>query len=192
MRKIVLLLGMQCLVGCVAQNDPRLKRADEIAAVADGLKRSLDALQAQVQSLETDVLVLQARTNPYETAVFDPSNPVGYSRIDADGGTFLVSVKNAVPYLDGFRVTCHFGNPSSVIFTGFKLKAKWGARRDFKAKGFDFMRWQASLQEKELSLTDSLRPGSWNPVTFVVAPAKADEFGYLELSITTDTLSLRP
>jgi outer membrane murein-binding lipoprotein Lpp len=179
------------LSGCVAQNDSRLQKADETAKVVESLKSKLDELGAQILTLQTDVLVLQGGVNPYETAEFDPSSPGGYSRIDTIGGTFLVSIKNVAPYVDGFRITCNFGNPSSVTFKGFKLKAKWGPRRDFKVKGFSFSKWRTSLREKELSLTDSLQPGAWNPVTFVLAPAKADEFGYLELSINTDTISLR-
>jgi hypothetical protein len=104
---------------------------------------------------------------------------------------FLVTVKNVAPYVDGFRITCNFGNPSSATFAGFKLTAKWGPRQDVSKKDFKFSQWRASLREKELSLTDSLLPGSWNPVTFVLAPARADEFGYLELSITTDNIRLR-
>ena len=72
-----------------------------------------------------------------------------------------------------------------------QAEGEMGPRRDFKVKGFNFSKWQAGLQEKEISLTDSLRPGAWNPVTFVLTPAKSDQFGYLELSMTTDTVSLR-
>lgn len=189
-RALVITLALS-LVGCVAPNDPRLQKVDETAKSVESLQAKVDDLGGQLETLQTDVLVLQGGVNPYESAVFDPSSPGGYSRVDSSGGSFLVSVKNVAPYVDGFRITCHFGNPSSATFTGFKIKAKWGPRRDFKAKGFNFSEWQASLREKELSLTESLRPGAWNPVTFVLAPAKADEFGYLELSITTDRISLR-
>lgn len=73
MKRIALLIAAtQCLVGCIAQNDPRLKKADETATVVDSLKVRLDDLQAQVQALQTDVFVLQVDVNPYETAVFDP------------------------------------------------------------------------------------------------------------------------
>ena len=134
MKNVALLLATLCSVGCVAQNDPRLKKADGVATTVDSLKAKLDELETQVQGLQTDVFVLQGGVNPYETAVFDPGSPGGYSRIDTSGGAFLVSVKNVAPYVDGFRITCNFGNPSSVTFTGFKLKAKWGARRDFMLK----------------------------------------------------------
>jgi hypothetical protein len=93
--------------------------------------------------------------------------------------------------VDGFRVTCNFGNPSSATFNGFKLKAKWGARLDAKAKGFEWKAWQESHREKEISLTNPLVSGSWNKVSFVVSPAKAEEFGFLELSMETNTVSLR-
>jgi hypothetical protein len=106
-------------------------------------------------------------------------------------GTFLVSIKNVTPFVDGFRVTCYFGNPTSAAFRGFELHAKWGPRRNSDRKGFKWDEWFASLRETDLTLTDTLSPGAWNPVTFALSPAKADEFGYLELSMTTDQISLR-
>ena len=71
------------------------------------------------------------------------------------------------------------------------LKLKWGPRRDSSAKGFDERSWRASLQEKELAMRETLRPGAWNPVSFALAPADIDTFGYLELSMETDDVSLR-
>lgn len=191
MNKLIFLAAPFFFVGCVAQNDPRLKKLDELGTTFTSLQTQLERIQSQIESLQNDVLALQSSVAPYETATFDPGNPGGYQRIDTTSGVFLVSVKNVTPYVDGFRVTCNVGNPSSATFSGFKVKAKWGPRRDFKSKGFNFAQWQALLREKELSLTESLRPGAWNPVTFVLSPAKADEFGYLELSLTTDLISLR-
>jgi len=46
------------------------------------------------------------------------------------------------------------------------------------------------LRQKELSLTEVLRPGSWNRLSFILAPAKPEEFGYLELSMETNNISL--
>jgi hypothetical protein len=101
-----------------------------------------------------------------------------------------VSIQNVTPYVDGFRVTCNFGNPSSATFNGFKLKAKWGPRLP-KDKNMTIAQWEAANREKELSLTNILQAGSWNPVSFVLSPAKPEEFGRLALSMDTDNVSLR-
>jgi len=195
MRLRVVVIASSLLVGCVAQNDPRLRKPEEVAAQVIALEAQIKALQSQVQSLEDDVLGLQlglqVASERYTAAIFDPSDPGGYQRIDTRGGTFLVSLQNVTPYVDGFRVTCNFGNPSSVTFNGFTLKVKWGPRFDFKVTGMKLAEWQASLREREVSLTSSLQGGYWNRVSFVVSPAKAEEFGYLELSMKTDSVSLR-
>jgi hypothetical protein len=179
----VLLCGLACMVACVAQNDPRLK------AVGD-LTKKVEALESSYSSLQSDVWELQAASSPYKTATFDPGEPSGYGRVDTSGGTFLVSVVNVTPYLDGFRVTCHFGNPSTATFHGFKLHLKWGPRFNSADKKTNWLSWRAALREKDLSLADVLRPGAWNRVAFVVAPAKGDEFGHLEMSMDTSEISL--
>jgi hypothetical protein len=54
-----------------------------------------------------------------------------------------------------------------------------------------YLQWQTSLQEKEISITNILQPSSWNQVSFVLSPAKPDEFGHLELSMETSEVSLK-
>lgn len=163
-----------------------------IAALEARLKTLEDAGEknaAALRELKLDLNLHESLTSdPYKTAIFDPADPGGYSRLDSDGGTFLVSLVNADRYLDGYRVTMHFGNPSSATYAGFKLKAKWGARYE---KGGDYSAWSAALREKSLDLTTDLDAGSWNKVSFVLSPAKPEEFGHLELSITTNTVRLR-
>jgi hypothetical protein len=174
--------------GCTASKDPRLAKVDALEKDVSELKETVASLQTAISAAEVNTDLLRASLNPYDTAVFDPANSHGYSRLDTTGGTFLVSIKNVQPYVDGFRVTCNFGNPSSATFAGFKLKTKWGPRRDFKKMKVG--EWEAQLREKELALTDTLRAGSWNPISFVLSPAKPEEFGYLELSVETNTISL--
>lgn len=158
------------------------------------LKEANESLEMRVADLEvrlTETTIrLDFMKNQGRTVAFDPANSKGYSRLDTDTGTFLVSVEKVTPYLDGVRVTCNFGNPSAVSYQGFKLKAKWGPRLENGVKGSKYFDWQESLQEKDIEVTDRLRPGAWNPVSFVVSPAKADQFGYLELSMETSTISL--
>ena len=186
------LVALFCLYGCVAQSDARLKKVAELDASLASLQVQVKAAEEQIQSLQNDVYTLQGLAVRYSTASFDPASPAQYQRIDTDGGTFLVSILSVTPYVDGFRVTCNFGNPSSATYKGFKLTAKWGPRRDLvqKEKTMTYGQWQATLREKEISLTETLQPASWNPRSFVLSPAKADEFGYLELSMETNSITL--
>ena len=150
----------------------------------------VDEVETKSTRLEFRLGLLENTGLNYASASFDPAADKSFSRIDSTTGTFLVAVENATPYVDGFKVTCDFGNPSSATYHGFKLKVKWGPRFDSKTNGTKSKEWFDTLQEKELTMTETLRGGSWNPVTFVVSPAKADQFGYLEISIETRQISL--
>jgi len=190
--RCIIVTQVLLLLGCVGQNDPRLKKVAELETSLAALQLQVKVAEEQIQSLQGDVWTLQVQTEPYKTATFDPGKLGGYGRIDTTGGPFLVSIQNVTPYVDGFRVTCNFGNPSSATFNGFKLKAKWGPRMSVVTeKKMTFAQWQAAFHEEELSLTQSLQPASWNRVSFVLSPAKAEEFGHLELSMETDNVSLR-
>jgi len=134
--------------------------------------------------------------NMNKTATFDPSEPKsGFDKVESTSGFFLVSLQNVQPYLDGQRVTLHVGNPLSVTYSGFKIKATWSTRmpkfdptdRQYSEKQ---RAWNAGKQQKEIALTQALRPGAWNTVSFVVAPAKAENFGYLEVGIETNQVRM--
>lgn len=169
--------------GCVGNQADRLQQAD-----LDQLKTQVKAMGQRVDTLELQVSVLQAR--PYQAAVLDPSEK-GYSRVDTGQGFFPISVDNVEPYLDGYRVTLNIGNPQFAVYNGFTIKAKWGPQWDFQKTGQSFSDWEKALREKDFTLADTLLSGSWNKVEFVLSPAKADEVGYIEVSMTTNEVSLR-
>jgi hypothetical protein len=95
------------------------------------------------------------------------------------------------PYLDGQKLQLRIGNPNLATYSGFKLKAKWGPRyptaTDTPAR---WDQWKRSVREKEIESTADLKPGVWNTVEIVLAPAKPDELGYIELSMTTNKVML--
>jgi outer membrane murein-binding lipoprotein Lpp len=189
MRVLCTVVAGTLLTGCVAQNEPRLKKLEEAAAQTSALQSRVKILESRVTTLQSSVSQLQVSAENFKTATFDPAQPSIYERIDTKGGTFLVVLENATPYVDGFRVTCKFGNISSAIYHGFTLKVTWGPR--FDAKTADWRTWHSSLRETDIPLTNSLQPGAWNSVSFVIAPAKAEEFGYLELGLEANLVSLR-
>lgn len=133
----------------------------------------------------------------YDSATFDPTGQKSYQRINSNTGIFLVILDNVSPYLDGQKVTLSIGNPSSAKYTGFKLKLTWGMRfPEFDGK--DAEEWNKqyrlaieSTKEKEISLPDTLQPGSWNKVSFNLAPAQSKEFGRLTIEMITDNVSLQ-
>lgn len=146
----------------------------------------LQAMQKDISDLDSRVAMLEITKSPYNTVLLDPSEK-GYQRLDSNCGFILVSVREVKPYLDGCKITFHIGNPSSVLYSGFRLKIRWGKRRE---KGGNIGNWAKQLQEKEQKFTEELKPGWWNKVVVTVSPAKPDQFGYLELSMQTDMIKL--
>ncbi len=133
----------------------------------------------------------------YNSVSFDPTGQKNFQRLDTNNGTFLIILDNVTPYLDGLRVTLSIGNPSAATYSGLKLNVSWGKRFPVyeENKLDEYMKnsaiANASTKQKEISLTDSLQPGSWNKVTFNISPASAKEFGRLEVTLTTDQVVLR-
>jgi len=132
-------------------------------------------------------ILMNIQLDQYKSASFDLSSHEGCLRINSSSGYFLVSLQNVEPYLDGVKVHINIGNPVFATYNGFKLKVIWGEKLDLTD---DQDRWRSSLKEKEISFTETLRPGCWNKVNFVLSPIEPKNFGYMELSIQTDNISL--
>lgn len=120
----------------------------------------------------------------------DPASK-DYGRIDTDNGFFLVSCQDVRPYLDGYKVTLHVGNPLGVRFVGFKITARWGPRytgadNDYESYG----RWIAGLKVKVFSFTDALEVGRWNEVELVLTETTANQIGYIQVSLDTNVVSM--
>ena len=146
----------------------------------------LQAMQKDISDLQSRIAMLEMYKDSYKTAVLEPSEK-GYQRLDSDCGSFLLSVQEVKPYLDGCKITFHIGNPSAVLYSGFRLKIRWGKRWE---KGENYSNWLNQLQEKEQKFTEELKPGWWDKVVVTVSPAKPDQFSYLELSMKTDMVKL--
>jgi hypothetical protein len=172
------------------------------------LRRGFAQMQKQVGSLENEVKNLQVKLNTLESKLTFDEYLLGtkqvqhdhitlnvaertYQRLDTDNGFFLISVREATPYLNGYKIRLHIGNPSFATYEGFTVKTKWGKVYDWATYSeASFNEWQKSFQEKEVSFPDALDAGAWNNVEVILAPATADQFGYIELSLSTDTVKL--
>lgn len=174
-------------------------QAKQPPAPQAGLQKQVEELRQEVQNLRQrlsrlnlDVIRLRAAQDAYKTVELDPASPRKYQRIDSDTGSFLISVEEAEPYLDGYKVQLEIGNPSSASYSGFSVTVRWGKKYDWdKFDAASHEKWEKSIREKEISFTNSLVPGMWNRVELILTPTKADELGFLEVSIKTDTISFR-
>ena len=177
---LVLTLGIMLFLflGCENYKDEKFK--------VEQIKNKVEGMENTISELETRVVELELSKNIYEDAFLDVSVK-GYQRIDTNCGFFLISIKEAKPYLDGYKIILNIGNPSTIVYSGFTLKVKWGKRFE---KGEKYADWSKSLKEKEEKFTQELRPGVWNKIELVLSPAKPEQLGYLKISMKTDVVKL--
>ena len=160
-------------------------------AIAD-LRAQVEALQKKVEYFGSRESLLATRVNDKkdrEDAVTLDVSHSAYQRLDTDNGFLLVSAEKAVPYLNGYKILLNIGNPLSVSYSGFKAKIKWAKYYDSNQFTPDsYAAWQKSIQQKETSFPDVLEKGTWKKIELIVAPATAEQLGYLKLSMNTKTV----
>ncbi|MDA2918722.1 hypothetical protein MYX76_04400 [Desulfobacterota bacterium AH_259_B03_O07] len=176
----------------------------------DNLEEGIDINLEAILDIYDSIEELTEEQEKYKTVFIDTSSK-GYSRIDTDNGTFLISFVDAKRHLDGLKLVFSIGNPTSATYKGFKLNAVWGKeyiadewlrKLDKKTQQKDsvvnprdriyaYEKWQESLNMKSESYLESLKPGNWNKVELIISPAKEDQLGYLKLSMETDVVSLK-
>lgn len=198
LRLLVLLCGTLCY-GCSKDNASDDKGIEAIANVAANLNERLNKLEMRMDGQE----FIRDR---FRSVTLDVTELGRQSeRIDTVTGYFLIVLDEVAPHLDGYQISLLIGNPSLVTYSGFSLKVKWGRKfplsmeaysalsslEDFKGTSEIAAEWENSLKEKKFSFTDRLQPGSWNKVTFVIAPVQAEQLGHLEVAeINTEGLTL--
>jgi len=193
--KVICFMLASAIAGC---SPPSPQRLDEFATNTQLLdvQRDVKQLQESLIEAETKIYMLQSEKEALTSATFDVSGERSYQKVEANVGTFLVVLEDIQPYLDGQRITLLIGNMNYATFDGVTLKVSWGLRSPLHRKSKSPEPWKAwkeyrdSKQSKEVKLTDKLRPGAWNKVRFNIAPAKAGEFGELDVRITTGLVSL--
>jgi len=156
------------------------------------VEQQINSLQTEINQLRSKIFVIELTRDVYNKIQLDTSSK-GFQRIDTSCGSFMVSLIDVKPYSNGYKLILNIGNPYSARFSGLKLKAKWGSPFNFKDAGGDFStyeKWQKSLQEKETLFVIDIMPSTWNRVELILAPAKTEELGYIELSMSVDKIAL--
>ena len=151
------------------------------------LRQEVEALKTKLEFDEYLLSTKQVKTDSISLDLTQRS----YQRLDTDTGFFLVSVEEALPYLNGYKIRLSVGNPSYATYKDYKLTVKWNKTYDWgKYTQASYDEWNKAIQEKEISFPDSLQPGAWNSVDLILAPVSPDQLGYLMLSMSTATVSL--
>jgi hypothetical protein len=141
-------------------------------------------LREQIESLRTDIAILRLNQQRRNRAYLGPEDN-GFAAIDTDVGIFFISMKSMKKHGDGYKLSLTLGNPQFATFSNVKLRMRWGKRH-----GTVPMLDESTARSLETPIYKSLRPGSWNPVEVVVAPAAEDEVGAIEIQMTVPTVRM--
>jgi hypothetical protein len=159
------------------------KQNQNLQIAVDALTMRLAAVEKSNFSNALDIIVFQ-----HATISIAPTDLGKYARLDSAYGVFLISLENVTPYLEGYRLSLDIGNMTSASFIGFSLDASWNASFDAKT---DYNKWQAAEKKQTFSFPTSLLPAAWNRIELILPNTDAAHFGYLQLAITTNTVSLK-
>lgn len=165
----------------------------EVAAISD----SLSDAQEKIRAIQNDLFVTKYRQERFDAVVMDPAEGKGYERIETTSGSFLISLQESTPHLDGVRVKLHIGNIQFATYNGFELKVEYSRRiggfekgrtlEEIKKINSEFV---ASKRTKTEKFTQPLRPGTWSVVYMNLPDIKPENFGRLEVSMSTDNVGL--
>jgi len=133
------------------------------------LEQQLATLRSRVNTLSRrigyDLASLDCNSKKYVEFRFEDSHLI-----------FFASCKAIEPYLEGHKVQISIGNPHSFNFSNVKGNLGYGKT----IVG-------AADQKVEISLTESIRAGSWHTITVIVNPSKAEDMRELILELKAET-----
>jgi len=191
--------GIAALLVLLTASCSQKPAQDKTGADVEALKQQIQTLTAQLQDTQQKLSDQATRitklefwqlTETNDSVALDPGSK-SYGVVKTNLGNLLISVDNVTPYGDGYKVRLMVGNPNMVTFDGASLKVQWAEKPQWGTQGFNYAKWNASLQEKDVNITNDLLPGTWNPVEVVLSPATAAQTGYLAVSATLNKLELR-
>lgn len=185
------------LVGCTQDDSKLAAKTASLEVEVATLQKSLKDITASHQQLQKDVgmIKFEKLLEKSDFAAFDATNK-GYGKIEHNNGFFLVTLVDVKPKADGQLLTFNFGNPFAAEYSGVKFKVRWKPRMPRNLEGDALLKAMAEnereTQEMDVTLTDRIAAGAWNPVTFTIAPAPAEKAAIIEIKdIYTDQLRLR-
>lgn len=169
--------------------------SDSHAANKD-LKSELQALSISLDEAKESLALLKKEHNKLKFSIFLDKKPTEwffnakeaprFQTIQTSEGLLFVSIVSAQPYLDGYKVSFCFGNPSNATFCGVKFKLRWNRPMpSFEGDDFDekFSNWERSYKDKLFDLGDQkLVSGYWNQVEVFLSPCSIEELELIELS----------
>lgn len=167
-------------------------KTSELEQKMSDMGTKLNDMQSTVDYQRTRMARFQVEKDRYNKVYLDTSSK-GFQRLDTNCGTFWVMLEDVEPYTNGYKFVLSIGNPYYAVFSGVKTRARWGQAFEAKASEKDmsaYEAWEKTLKEKEETITNELRPGTWNKMTVILAPAKQEDLAYIEFSMTVEQVKL--
>src|SRR5262245_2437846 len=147
--------------------------------------QAMQAMESRFDSLSEVVATLKETSDINETlrglegvAYLTPSSQ-GYDVVESGIGRLTVALKDVEPYANGTRIRLSFGNPTMATIDGLNAKIDWGSVDE---KGSPR---NESAKSKDVTLTETLRPGAWTQATVVLDGIKPGDLGFVRLHDVT-------
>lgn len=155
----------------------------------DQLKSEIRSIRSELTSLKTESAIMQVNIDSLATSAASVSEGGGYGIARTQHGPIAISLDGIDPYLDGYRVTLSFGNPTTATFNGADVEVEWGLPWNTKGRTYDQIR--TSRKKKRFSTLKHFQPGSYTLVEVSLTPATPEEVKRLSVGIDFNQISLR-
>lgn len=124
--------------------------------------------------------------------------------INIGSGVLFVSIKEAKPYLNGYRLSLEIGNPNFATYINPEINLSWNIsfhqhwknqseamekQKNTKEK-IQIPLWEDTLQKKSYCSLKRFLPGIWNEVEIDIPNVTLDQLECCELSIKAGTVIL--
>lgn len=175
---LVLVFG-SLLLGCNSSNSSTQLEAAQLIT----MRQELDAVKTELaetkkKQAEHDFNNLLKDID--RIAYMRPGDS-GYSTVRYDLGVLTVELADVTPYANGSKVRLKFGNPLSSTVNGLKTTIEWGHTDENGSPD------NASAKSKDVTFTESLRPGAWTTVSVVLEGVPPTDLGFVRVKGVTHT-----
>jgi hypothetical protein len=147
----------------------------------EGLSAELTAVRTEITALDGKFAAQEFIADLNKSAFLGPSD-TGYSVLPFDLGVLTVQLADVEPYANGSRVNLKFGNPLASDIRGLKIKLRWGKQADESNPNAT-----NNNREKEFTLTQVIRAGSWTTVPLVLDSIPPADLDFVIVSEATHT-----
>ena len=177
LRVALVLAGCSLLASCNSSNSST--QSAELITIRlelDALKTELAAVKQKQAEHDLDNLL-----KGFDRVAYMRPGDSGYSTVRYDLGTLTVELADITPYANGSKVRLRFGNPLSSTVNGLKAKIEWGRTDENGSPNND------SAKSKDVTFTESLRPGAWTTVSVVLDGVPPKDLGFVRVKDVAHT-----